>query len=96
MNISKMTIDEKKALAAELAPFILGEFRGSSEMIIPGVERSIKVKTRTIDSGQISSQTRNELDAAEAAYDAATNVETRKKALKNIVGIFRVILMGRK
>ncbi len=39
MNLNSMTLDEKKLLAAELAPLILGEFRATSEMIIPGAEK---------------------------------------------------------
>ncbi|SME96369.1 hypothetical protein [Desulfovibrio gilichinskyi] len=95
ININDMTIAEKKRLAAELAPFILNELGNSSEIILPGTEKSVKLSVRLIDSGKISNQTRSALDAAEAAYEAATNVETRKSALKNIFGIFRIILMGR-
>ncbi|WP_031485575.1 hypothetical protein [Maridesulfovibrio frigidus] len=94
MNINDMTVADKKILAAELAPFILDEIGNSSEIILPGADRAVKVQVRLIDSGKISTGTHNELAEAKAAYEAATNVETRKDALKSIIEIFTVILMG--
>ncbi len=94
MNINDMTVAEKKKLAAELAPFILDELGKSTEIILPGADRAVKVKVRLIDSGKISTGTHNELAEAMVAYEAATNSATRKDALKSIIEIFTVILMG--
>ncbi len=90
-----MTLDEKKRLAAELAPHILGEFRGTSEMIIPGSEKSVRVKTRTIDTGLISTETHTAFAAAETAIGNASTFEELKAASQDMAGIVRTILMGK-
>ncbi len=94
MNINIMSLEEKRLLAAELAPFILEQFRDNSEIIIPGAEKSRKVKTRTIDTGLISADTHNAFADAEAAMNAAATFEELKAATQDATAIFRTILMG--
>lgn len=96
MNVNSMTLEEKKLLAAELAPHILVEFRDSCEMIIPGAEKSVKVKTRTIDTGLISADTHTAYEAAESAISNAANFDELKAASQDMAGIVRTILMGHK
>ncbi len=94
MKFNNMTLEEKRMLAAELAPLILGEFRTTSEMVIPGVEKVVKVKTRTIDTGLISAGTHTAYEAAEAAISNASNFDELKAASQDMAGIVRIILMG--
>ncbi|WP_415714374.1 hypothetical protein [Maridesulfovibrio sp.] len=96
MNINSMTFEEKKLLAAELAPLILGEFRATSEMVVPGAEKSVKVKTRAIDTGLISAETRTAFTNAETSISSAANFEELKAASEDMAGIVRTILMGHK
>ena len=94
MNLNQMNLLEKRQLAAELTPFILEELRENSAIILQEEDRAKKIKVRIVDSGLVSGCTHDDLDAASAAYAAATNVESRKTALTSILGIFRTILLG--
>ncbi|WP_319778451.1 hypothetical protein [Maridesulfovibrio sp.] len=94
MNVNSLTLEKKKLLAAELAPLILGEFRATSEMIIPGAEKAVKVKTRAIDTGLISADTRTAFANAETEISNASNFEELKAASQDMAGIVRTILMG--
>lgn len=95
MNVSNMSLEEKQRLAAELAPHILSEFRGTSEMIIPGSQKAVKVSIRLLDSGKISSHTHDELEAAEAALDSATTIAALKVAVKAVIKVFKMVIMGK-
>ncbi len=94
MNINIMSLKEKRLLAAELAPFVLEQFRDNSEMIIPGLNKAVKIKTRTIDTGLISGDTHTAFEEAETAMNNAATFDELKAATQDVTGIVRTILMG--
>ncbi|CCO22226.1 hypothetical protein [Maridesulfovibrio hydrothermalis] len=96
MTVNNMSLDDKRRLAAELAPFILEQFRNNSEMIIPGTKKAVKIKTRTIDTGLISSDTHNAFNEAERVMNSAATFDELKAATQDATAIFRAILMGHK
>ncbi|MBI9109916.1 hypothetical protein [Maridesulfovibrio ferrireducens] len=96
IKVETLSLEDKKKLAADLLPFFVQQLHANPEMILPGTEKSVKVQVRIVDSGKISTGTHDELAAAEAALDDATTIAGLKAAVKTVIGIFRVILMGRK
>lgn len=96
INAESLSLTDKRKLAADLTPFIVEQIHNNPDMILPGMDRTVKVAVRVVDSGKISSSTHDELAAAEAALDAATTIAAVKVAVKAVIKIFKAIIMGRK
>ncbi|GEM_PF-5959386 len=94
-DVSKMTHAEKIKAAADLAPYIVAEMHSNPTMIMPGTGVVVKSSVRIVDSGKISSHTHDELAAAEAALDAATTIAAVKIAMKAVIKVFKMVIMGK-
>ncbi|WP_319761876.1 hypothetical protein [Maridesulfovibrio sp.] len=95
IDVSSMTHAEKIKMAADLAPYIVAEIHDNPTMIKPGTGVVVKTSIRIVDSGKISSHTHEELAAAEAALDSATTIAAMKAAMKGVIKVFKMVIMGK-
>ncbi|HAS87822.1 MAG TPA: hypothetical protein DCS48_00705 [Desulfovibrio sp.] len=96
IDVNSMTHAEKIKAAADLAPYIVAEMHDNPTMIKPGTGVVVKTSIRIVDSGKISSHTHEELAAAEAALDSATTIAALKVAVKAVIKVFKMVIMGKK
>ena len=93
-DVKDMTHAEKNALVAELMPHFVEQLMKTDLVITNDGEKAVKLPVRFLNSYQISTESRGDLDTAIAEADSATTIAALKVAVKNGLNAFKRIAVG--
>lgn len=93
-NVKNMTFEEKDALVTELMPFFVKKLMNTTEVITNNGERAVKIPVRFINSNQVSTHSREELNGAIEDANSATEFDELKVATVRGLRRLEVILVG--